>query len=513
MKTWLTALFCTVRAILYPGSKIVVCSFTRKQGNEVLLKIQDDFMKKSPLLCLEIEKCNIGANDAVIYFKNGSWIRVATASDSGRGIRGNILIVDESRMVDQHIIKTVLQPFLIAPRQPNYLNKKQYTHLKERNKEIYMSSAYLQESYMYLQAQSYTANSLDDTKRYFICALPYQISVKEGLLLMADVEDKMSDATFSDITWMMEMGALFYGCGDENLFKYSELDERRVLHEPLYPLELYRERNIKIPSPEKNEVRILSVDIALMASKKHKNDASAFIINRALKTSDTTYMSNIAMIDTKEGLVTNDLGLLIMRYFYQYQCDYIAIDGSGVGQPLVDYLLESHFDPDYGVTYQALNCCNNDAIASRCKVKNAPKVIYVYKPNLKDNNDMYLALRSAFQNKKINLLISDNKAEIILKSNIKGFNKLSATTQADYKLPYAQTSLLIEELTKLEHEANGAYIRVKEKSGMRKDRVSSLLYNYDVVTQLERKLKPRTKSTESLISMLPIRKGVRRGYH
>ena len=58
-KTWLTALFCVVRCILYPGSKIVVCAGTLKQANGVLLKIQDEFMKQSPILCSEIEKCNI----------------------------------------------------------------------------------------------------------------------------------------------------------------------------------------------------------------------------------------------------------------------------------------------------------------------------------------------------------------------------------------------------------------------------------------------------------------------
>ena len=47
-KTYLTALFCCVRCILFPGTKIVVSSGTLKQANEVLLKIQDDFMKRSP---------------------------------------------------------------------------------------------------------------------------------------------------------------------------------------------------------------------------------------------------------------------------------------------------------------------------------------------------------------------------------------------------------------------------------------------------------------------------------
>ena len=49
-KTYLTALFCCVRCILFPGTKIIVSSGTLKQANEVLLKIQDDFMKQSSIL-------------------------------------------------------------------------------------------------------------------------------------------------------------------------------------------------------------------------------------------------------------------------------------------------------------------------------------------------------------------------------------------------------------------------------------------------------------------------------
>ena len=72
-KTFLTALFCCVRCILFPGTKIIVSSGTLKQANEVLLKIQDDFMKRSPILSSEIEKCNISQNDATISFKNTSF--------------------------------------------------------------------------------------------------------------------------------------------------------------------------------------------------------------------------------------------------------------------------------------------------------------------------------------------------------------------------------------------------------------------------------------------------------
>lgn len=89
MKTWLTALFCVVRCILFPGSKICLASATRPQANEILSKIIDDFMKNydwgSANLKNEISSFTVNANKGEIMFNNGSWIKVVTASDSGRG--------------------------------------------------------------------------------------------------------------------------------------------------------------------------------------------------------------------------------------------------------------------------------------------------------------------------------------------------------------------------------------------------------------------------------------------
>ena len=96
-KTWLTALFCVARCILFPRTKICIASSTRPQANEVLLKIKDDFMKNygwgSANLRKEVTSCKIGQNEGMIEFANGSWIQVVTASDSGRGKRANILII------------------------------------------------------------------------------------------------------------------------------------------------------------------------------------------------------------------------------------------------------------------------------------------------------------------------------------------------------------------------------------------------------------------------------------
>ena len=55
-----------------------------------------------------------------------------------------------------------------------------------------------------------------------------------------------------------------------------------------------------------------------------------------------------------------------------------------------------------------------------------------------------------------------------------------------YRQPYIETTLLMYELISLESKVNGTNIKLTEKSGMRKDRYSSLAYNYWVQCQLER---------------------------
>ena len=494
-KTWLTALFCVVRCILFPGTKICVASSTRIQGNEVLLKITDDFCKNygwgSDNLNNEISEKSIGQNNAKIEFKNGSWIRVVTASDTGRGARANILIVDEFRMVDLDVINTVLRKFLIAPRTPQYLNIPEYAHLIERNKEIYMSSVWYKSHWSYQKAQAYVVNFLDDTKKYFVCGLPYQIAIKEGLLSRDQVEDEMSEADFDEMKFSMEMGCLWYGDTEGAFFTFDDISKRRRIQRAVYPTIGLDKKN-KIPELANNERRILSVDVALLASKKNNNDASSIIINSALPNGNNNYISNIIYLENHEGLNTDELGLIVRRLFWLYKCTDLVIDTNGIGLGVYDFIIRDVFDNETGELYPALSCCNDKTMEERCKVKNAPKVIWSIKANAQFNNDMCILLRSGFQKSKINLLISEFEAEEILRDSIKGFVKLSPSEQIKYKMPYIQTTLLINELINLEHEVKGVNIKVKEKSGMRKDRYSSLGYNYWVQCQLERKLqKPK----------------------
>ena len=65
--------------------------------------------------------------------------------------------------------------------------------------------------------------------------------------------------------------------------------------------------------------------------------------------------------------------------------------------------------------------------------------------------------------------------------------------------------MLVDELTKLQHEESGGKVKIFERAGMRKDRYSSLAYNYYVAMQMENKLIKRFNNDLNTTEMFVIK--------
>lgn len=247
-----------------------------------------------------------------------------------------------------------------------------------------------------------------------IVGLPYQVSIKEGLLSKEQVEDEMSELDYNELVQQMEMECLWFGDTDGNLFKFDDLSLRRKLKRAYMPLSFYNDK-IQIPKVLVTEKRILSIDVALMQStKKKKNDASAIFINDLIQVNDTAYQSNFVYSETFEGLKTDDLGIIVMRYFYKYKCTDLVLDTNGIGLGVYDFIIKDQYDQETGETYKALTCINDKDMAERCNVKDANKVVWSVKATEKFNNEICVLLRNGIQNGKINFLISEQEADIVL---------------------------------------------------------------------------------------------------
>lgn len=496
-KTFIISIFSCVRCILYPGSKVVLTSGTRGQTLQILEKIQTELISRSPNLKNEIDfkETKFSGQDAKVMFKNGSYIKVVTASDTARGNRANLLVVDEFRLVKQDTISTVLKKFLTERREPPYteLTKEEVKleRAKEPNMQFYLSSAYFKDHWSYAQMLSNFRAMLNGGRGSFVCGFPYELAIQEGRMFREDIESDMLEPDFNELKFKMEMEAMWIGGEVGAFFDFDSISKNRRIQYPMLPdrlaAKLGNSQKVKIPPKINGEKRILSADIALMSSKKHNNDASAIFINQMLPTKSGRYISNIVYGDCFEGMHTEDQALVIRKLYDEFACDYIVLDCTGLGLGVYDALVRDMVDPDSGEIYPALSCCNNPEMAERCTTKGADKVIWAIKGSPTLNSDCAVLLREGFRSSKIRLLVTEYDAETLL-GDIKGYSSLTPLEKTRLQMPYVHTTLLIDELVKLQHEESGGRVRIYERTGMRKDRYSSLSYNYYVALQIENKM-------------------------
>lgn len=500
-KTFLIAIYCVFRCILYPGTKICIASGTRGQALNVLEKIMLELIPESPELAYEInlKESSDKSSNAKIVFKNGSYIKVVTSSDNARGNRAHILILDEFVLIKKDTIDTILKNFLSTPRHPKYLNNPKYAHLKEQNKTVYSSSACYKDHWAYQKTVGTSGQMIDDSRHSFVCGFPYHLPLKEGLFLEESILEKMSEPDFNEIKWMIENEALFWGDSDGTFFNFESMAKNRKIQFPMFPDDISQRfpsnYKVRIPNKQPGEKRLLSADLALMSSNKNKNDATSIFINQLIPTKSGRFSNNIVYSEVLEGAHTGDQALKIRKMFDQYDCDYIVLDTKGVGFGVFDALVRDITDLETGEIYPAISCYNDPEMAARCLDKNARKVIWSIAATAKFNSECAFLIREGFRNGKIRLLINDYDAEQLIESErgspIKASEKDILMTQ------YLNTTLLIKEMIELLHEESNNLVRIYKKNGARKDRYSSLSYNYWVACQLEIK-KKKTQEEEAM---------------
>ena len=498
-KSFLTAIFCCCYAILYPKIQIIVASGKRSQSREVIEKIVG-LMVDNPYLTLEIADSSTSTNDPYIKFKNGSLIRTVSANDGARSKRSNILVIDEFVQVPLGIINKVLRKFQTAPRQPKYLQKSEYSHLQERNKELYLSSCWTKYHWSFEKFNAYKTALLEG-KQYFVCGLPYQLPIKENLLMREQVIDEMSEDDFDEIGWSMEMDCLWFGENESSYFKLEELNNNRRLYEPIFPKAFYEEyatvikdNKWKYTSKKQDEIRLISCDISLMATTKSRNnDASVYTIFKLVPTKKG-YERQIIYIETYDGGHSTLQAIRIRQLFDDFDCDYIVLDCNGNGMAVYDQLVLDIYDTDRHKEYTAFTCINDEDMADRCMVNDAPAKIYSIKADAKLNTACAVEFKDNLKKGKIKLLVNDMEAKEMLKG-IKGSEKLTIEDKVKFLLPNTQTTLLINEMINLEADYKERDIKLTEPRSGRKDRYSSATYGNYVAKLLERDLNNNNDST------------------
>lgn len=498
-KSFIISVYCVIRCILYPNTNIIIASGTKGQSkliiSEKIMYLYNNYESVRAEIG-DVRNIKSSLNEAKVTFLNGSKIEAVTSSDSSRGYRGNILILDEFRLVDKETIQEVLSPMLNVVRRPPFTFMPEYEdYPEEENKSIYISSAWYKTHWIWDEFKSYFDKMLDG-KSYFVADTPYKLSIRHGLLTKQKADKDRAE--YDKARWDMEYEGLFVGENDKGYFKLEDINKCRTITKVFVPPTIteFVENNTRaipknisnIPRIDtKSEVRIIALDVALQGgSKTVKNDSSAFTCMRLVQ-DKAQYRRDILYLESvKESISANDLAVRLKQLYNDFEADYVVIDTNGIGTAVLEAVCRILYDEERDVEYSAWSTINSEEENKRLNTKGLP-VVVSYKANAKFNNDIAVSLKTALENKKIRFPITDiEQKEYLVDKG--GFLKKSPEEQQRQLFGFQQATALANELVSLEYEVRVGNIVIKEVGTATKDRYSSLAYCNYYADELEKEL-------------------------
>lgn len=502
-KSFIIALYACCKAIVKPGSKIVLGSATRGQSKLIISeKIKNELMNMSPALSKEIRGIKDSANESIVYFKNGSTIKVFTANEFARGLRSTDAVREEFRQIDKNIDDSVISPFQTI-RQAPYMIDPYYSSiedLKEDPIDIYISSSWFDDGHWMWDIVDQAYEDMLENGTSAMLAFDESITLKHNIRTQRQMQQEKKKQ--DPITWKIEFLNLKIRNNSSAFFTYSMLTDNQVLKQVFYPrnhkdVKFHKRNKYTIPKQE-GEIRVISCDIAFVEGKK--NDNSIYTCIRGLPES-LTYETENSEIEVKQGykrqysyIESNQIGdttkqaIRIRQLYEDYEADYIVLDTRNGGLQILYTLGKTLYDEERGIEYQPIKCMNNDTYADVVKNPNAPAVIFAINATQQLNSDIAYSFRRSLVEHRMELLVNYNTAkEEILNENKDYLDEFNIDLQLEYEKPFLETQAMISECAELLYEKSPqtGVVKIYEQGNNRKDRYTTCSYGSYFFDQLE----------------------------
>ena len=475
-KSFTAYLAAVVRAVLLPGSVLMIASDTKGTVIKIAEAKFEEIFRHWPLLRKELKtRADDGktgqkssSNYYELYFKNDSMISVV-AKDSSRGLRATAAIMEEAALIDEVPYNEVLVPQMNIKRREvdGTLNPDEPSA-----SQIFITTAAQRTVFMYGKLIECLVNAVLRPNEYFVWGLSYVTPLHYGLLDKAAMMDQRYSNTVSEESFARESLSIWSGNNRDAWLDSKRLNRRRTL--------LLCERQAQKNPQNPNTFYIIGVDVARYSAN------TAVMITKVIP-NENIFKKNVIYTEVIHGAnYITEQAPRLKKLIQLYSPREIVIDGNGPGIGLLDAMVLPSFDAKTGEQFPAYYAFNNEYhLPPEMKHESdepQPQykaIIYDIKAGSSNDDIIHSNFFAQINNGSVSFLANERIVKDKLLKTKKG-QRMSSYDRRVYLLPYEMTSRLMDELNNLKLKPTGVQNQFKVERisrSIEKDRFSALEYN------------------------------------
>ena len=464
-KTFNEEIVMFIACVFFPGIEFALTAQTKENAAELLKDKYNDILKKYPWFKNEIYDAHFSKSDAEIKFINNSKIDILANSSTSKGQRRNVIMIEESALLDDFTFQDALFPIVEHGRltagplsiiNPEELNQKVnfFTTAGFRGSDEFSRSIRMKDDMINLEGKMVMGSD------WHLGCWYGRGSTKKQIL---DKKKNMSPIAFAQ-----NYESKWCGSSDGALVDITKLLKLRTLASP------------ELICDGKSDYYV-SMDVA--RSQKSSNNQSSIAVIKVKRNKEERIINIqlVNLINLKQGLNFTGQAIEFKRIKNLYKARKAIADENGLGKGLIDELLKEQVDP---ITKEVLACwdtINND---NEPDVKGAEKCLYaLHSQGI--NSDIIVNFIDVIEGGKLQLLDKhqDNNYSVSNESYIN-----------DVVLPKVQTDLFIEEVAnlKIKHLQGGKLSIEQVTKSVDKDRFFAVAYGLWYIKNFEDKVKKFT---------------------
>ncbi|MFA5558844.1 MAG: hypothetical protein WDA59_05215 [Methanofastidiosum sp.] len=450
-------------ACCYPGINFSITASTKESSVKIWKDKHEEILKFYPSFADNIRSANFSKDSGRVEFVNGSVIDNLANSPQSKGLRRHRGGLEESALIDKDTYDDCIEPIFNIGRttmggtiDPQELNGQisRYSTSGYKNSDEYEKIIAV-------------AKDMINLNGSFVYGSDWFIPVHFGRQKISVIDKARKN---NIIRFRQNYLCLWSGNRDNSLINISKLIKARVVTFPEMQCSKDKRGNLDLCE------YVIGVDVARSFSES--NNKTSIVVLKIIRNNSGSIrqvqLHNI--INPPNGLNFEEQSIIVKRVFYKYggnldliksRVKAVVVDGTNLGQALVEKLLEDVTDFENNEEYGAWDTINTE---DKPKSKDAPPILYVIKAQ-GINADVIRTFIDYVESNKLKLIKPFEDIKDSLPKN------LSQEELLDMEVACAQVQLLIDEVANLKLKKTQTSITVDPViKNLDKDRYSALSY-------------------------------------